>query len=404
MKKHFWICCLAFMALLLGLSACQEEHRHTLVKTEAVEAVCGVGGNLAYFTCSECGEVFSDEDAVVKTTVEACQTEALSHTWREASCDAAKTCLACGKTEGEALSHLWGEPDYVLSADRKSCTASRLCERDASHIDREVATVTADGFVYTVAFENEAFKDFTKDLTPSITSVEFANTDSAQYDPVTKTFTVDAGGGDMPILKIPGENLEIAYGSDARWRWYISYEERYAIDLAVQKLVKEDGCYLFDMKDYARSSFSTEPYELAFTNDGKTLIKTGYFIRLEVDENARVEGMYFNSDSAAYDAKTNTFTVSDETPLIITFTGENPVEAITAAALAGNKTDALYVFDMRNAAQGFHVSDEGNIVWTVTPALLRDMMAHTPTINVFGYTADGVSVTEYIEINIILDK
>lgn len=40
------------------------------------------------------------------------------HDWKEATCDGAKTCVKCGKTEGEALGHSWTEAD---------CTTAKTC-------------------------------------------------------------------------------------------------------------------------------------------------------------------------------------------------------------------------------------------------------------------------------------
>ncbi len=46
------------------------EHTHTLVKTEATEATCVKDGNIEYWTCSECGKLFSDEAATQEITLE----------------------------------------------------------------------------------------------------------------------------------------------------------------------------------------------------------------------------------------------------------------------------------------------------------------------------------------------
>lgn len=54
-----------FTALCLVLVACDDDpptHKHTLVRTASTPAQCTQAGNIAYFKCSECGEMFSDMD------------------------------------------------------------------------------------------------------------------------------------------------------------------------------------------------------------------------------------------------------------------------------------------------------------------------------------------------------
>ena len=48
--------------------------------------------------------------------------EVLEHKWQEATCDTAKTCDVCGATEGEALGHTWVEANYQAP---KTCS---VCE------------------------------------------------------------------------------------------------------------------------------------------------------------------------------------------------------------------------------------------------------------------------------------
>ncbi len=63
----------------------------------------------------------------------------------------------------EPLGHDWGEATYEWSEDHTTCTATRVCNRDASHVETETvsATVTMEGTttkVYTAQFENSAFE------------------------------------------------------------------------------------------------------------------------------------------------------------------------------------------------------------------------------------------------------
>ena len=45
--------------------------------------------------------------------------EKLGHKWAEATCETAKTCETCGKTEGEALGHKWADA---------TCDSPKTCE------------------------------------------------------------------------------------------------------------------------------------------------------------------------------------------------------------------------------------------------------------------------------------
>ena len=74
------------------------------------------------------------------------------------------------------LGHSYGAPTYTWSNDNKTCTAKRVCSRDASHIDEETvnstyqvvtpATVEADGSAtYTASFSKDAFISQTKNIT-----------------------------------------------------------------------------------------------------------------------------------------------------------------------------------------------------------------------------------------------
>ena len=69
---------------------------------------------------------------------------------------------------GSALGHDWGAPTCTWSADNSTCTATRVCTRDASHkesetVEASAATtatcVEAGTTTYTATFVNEAFNE-----------------------------------------------------------------------------------------------------------------------------------------------------------------------------------------------------------------------------------------------------
>ena len=80
---------------------------HDLKKTEAKDATCTEAGNIEYWTCSRCGETFSDEAGTTPVSEEETLIEALGHKMihfaaKDATCteNGSKeywTCNECGK-------------------------------------------------------------------------------------------------------------------------------------------------------------------------------------------------------------------------------------------------------------------------------------------------------------------
>ena len=68
---------------------------------------------------------------------------------------------------GEPAGHDWGEPTYTWSGDNSTCTATRVCTKDASHKEEETVTAAvtttatcteAGTATYTATFANAAFE------------------------------------------------------------------------------------------------------------------------------------------------------------------------------------------------------------------------------------------------------
>lgn len=199
---------------------------HKLQFIGAVKATCTAPGNIAHWLCEECKKYFADQDGkLVERTenevVEPVDNDAHdwgepTYTWdgtskvtatRVCGCDdshvetemvdttsqvtKAATCTAKGETTYTAtftnpafeqqtktlenvdvLGHNWGEPTYTWDGTAK-VTATRVCSRDASHVETETvnttskvtkaATYTAKGeTTYTATFQNDAFEQQTK--------------------------------------------------------------------------------------------------------------------------------------------------------------------------------------------------------------------------------------------------
>ena len=144
---------------------------HTEVTDAAKAATCTESGLTEGKHCSVCNEVLVAQNNI----------DALGHTeetvpGKAATCEETgltdgKKCSICGETltaqeEIAALGHAYGEAIYSWSADNSTCTATKTCGNDASHLITESATVitvkltvTAEKVTYTynVEFANSDF-------------------------------------------------------------------------------------------------------------------------------------------------------------------------------------------------------------------------------------------------------
>ena len=109
----------------------------------------------------------------------------------------------------DELIHDWDEPEYSWSDDFSTCTATRVCINDPSHIETETknssksavkSTCTEDGyFTYKVQFSNPAFAEQEKDDLG-----EPAKGHSWGGWKVTKAATVDAAGIETRVCSACG--------------------------------------------------------------------------------------------------------------------------------------------------------------------------------------------------------
>ena len=149
-------------------------HTHTLVKTEAVEATCTKDGKKEYWSCSECGKIFSDEEGTAEVTDESTLTvTAKGHTWDEGKITTEPTCTETGvktftctvceeiRTETvEATGHSWDEGKITTEptcteAGVKTYTCS-VCEETRTEEIKALDHDWSDWTVLKEATDNEA--------------------------------------------------------------------------------------------------------------------------------------------------------------------------------------------------------------------------------------------------------
>ena len=74
---------------------------HDLKRTEAVEENCEEDGNIEYYTCGNCGNIYSDEDATEEIELEDTVIEATGHSYGDWIIDTDAGCLEAGSKHKE---------------------------------------------------------------------------------------------------------------------------------------------------------------------------------------------------------------------------------------------------------------------------------------------------------------
>ena len=83
----------SFRPFRIGENTEPQTHTHSLTKTTAKEPTCTADGNMDYWTCSDCGKVFSDAEGTSETTVGAMTLQALGHDYQDG------VCTRCGEAD-----------------------------------------------------------------------------------------------------------------------------------------------------------------------------------------------------------------------------------------------------------------------------------------------------------------
>ena len=74
----------------------KDNHVHTLTPTAAKAATCEEAGNIAYWTCSECGKIFSDENGTKEISRNDIVVPATDHAWDNGVVTTQPTCTEAG--------------------------------------------------------------------------------------------------------------------------------------------------------------------------------------------------------------------------------------------------------------------------------------------------------------------
>ena len=76
-----------------------------VVHVDALPATCDANGNIEYWYCEECGQVWQDEARTQLTNRMNVILPSEGHAWIDATCDSAKYCAVCGEVEGTPIAH-----------------------------------------------------------------------------------------------------------------------------------------------------------------------------------------------------------------------------------------------------------------------------------------------------------
>ncbi len=206
-----------------------DTHTHTLVMRDRTPATCTEGGTEAYWECTECGKMFSDEKgenrifATVKTKPAGHTAgDAVIENRNEATCesdggfDRVKYCVNCGEEmyrvrfSEKAMGHDWGEWTVAKEATPyEEGLEIRTCKNDPSHTEtRTISKTEAD----TTATEATA-----TETTAVATETAETHTEATAENTDTKTATED----EPPKEDVPGSTEQA--GEAGALRPYIKY-------------------------------------------------------------------------------------------------------------------------------------------------------------------------------------
>ena len=140
-----------------------------IIYVEAKDANCtDTNGNYEYWYCAECEAVFADA-ALRQLTNRLNLTIPYGHTWVDATCDAPKTCTRCGETEGEAIAHHTPIASFENGLIKYTCaTCDESYLASVGHIytgENTTWTFAKNNDFIDMKVENGEYKIYSKDAT-----------------------------------------------------------------------------------------------------------------------------------------------------------------------------------------------------------------------------------------------
>ncbi len=182
--------------------------------TETVRQTCG--GTLTWIPMEGHTHSWKDATCTAPKTCSICgktEGEPLAHSWTDATCTAPKTCSICGETEGEPLEHIWDqgvttqEPSYtapgVTTFTCTLCAATRteeIPQLDGTVIFRQISVSTAGdiGLNY--------YLELSEDLVSDPTSfLRFTFDDQVQDVPLSQA--IRSGGNYRFSCKLAAKDM-----------------------------------------------------------------------------------------------------------------------------------------------------------------------------------------------------
>ena len=151
------ICVIAIVLVFVFFTDKDDEHKHTLTHSDAVAATCTEDGSVEYWTCTECGKHFADENATEE--LDSVVVPALGHDFADyevktaATCthpgEEVSTCSRCGEEQSrtiEALGHDWNDGAVTTPA---TCTQEGVMTYSCSRCgETKTETIDALGHDY----------------------------------------------------------------------------------------------------------------------------------------------------------------------------------------------------------------------------------------------------------------
>ena len=238
--KYKLLVLLVLCAALLTGCGCEHEWKEATCEAPKTCAACGAAEGEAL------GHNWQDAICEAPKTCTACgvtEGEALGHNWQDATCEAPKTCTACGVTEGEALGHNW--QDATCEAP-KTCTACSAAEGEAlGHIfgtrTQIVGEVTAEYICSACGHTEQRYSDCMRDLLEILTG-----------DWYTVAFLYEGNVYSVEELLASGETLETLHMLSDGSGEFISADLVYPIAFAGDLGVEYNASGTYDF--YFRNS------------------------------------------------------------------------------------------------------------------------------------------------------